>query len=139
MLLFIKAITIFGFSNSLISYVSKSRFYVVLRLQKPYSLRLKKESKLFLPPAKSFASGIIMYTLKETFHRITPLPRSKLITNEFELKLKNLGIKVRSLWIVETCYFKFLDFLLRIFSKYLFDYSKVFNWVIFYEYPLDAS
>ena len=48
-------------------------------------------------------------------------------------------LKVHLLWIVETCSFKFLAFSLRILSKYLFDYSKIFNWVIFYEYPLDAS
>ena len=38
-----------------------------------------------------FASGIIMYTLKETLNRITSLLRSKIVISEFELRLNNLG------------------------------------------------
>ena len=32
-----------------------------------------------------------MYTLKERFHKITSLLQSKIVINELELKLKNLG------------------------------------------------
>ena len=32
-----------------------------------------------------------MYTLKERFHKITSLLQSKIVTNELELKLMNLG------------------------------------------------
>ena len=59
-----------------------------------------------------FASGIIMYTLKETFHGTTALLRSKIVTNEFELKLKNLG-NIQGTFTMNR--FKFLDFSLRIF------------------------
>ena len=77
-----------------------------------------------------------MYTLKETFHRITALLQSKIITNEFEFKLKNLE-NIQGTFTMNR--FKFLDFSLGISPKYLFDYSKVFNLVIFHDYPLDAS
>ena len=98
----------------------------------PILCDLRRNPNCFYHQLNHFASGIIMYTLKETFHRITSLLRPKIVINEFELKLKNLGniqgtFKVHSRYIVETCYFKFLDFSLRIFSKYLFDYSRVFN------------
>ena len=53
-----------------------------------------------------------MYTLKETFHGITALLRSKIVTNEFELKRKNLG-NIQGTFTMNR--FKFLDFSLRIF------------------------
>ena len=98
----------------------------------PILCDLRRNPNCFYHQLNHFASGIIMYTLKETFHRITSLLWSKIVINEFELKLKNLGniqgtFKVHSRYIVETCYFKFLDFSLRIFSKCLFHYSVVFN------------
>ena len=102
----------------------------------PILCDLRRNPNCFYHRLNHFASGIIVYTLKETFHRITALLRSKIITNEFEFKLKNLG-NIQGTFTMNR--FKFLDFSLGISPKYLFDYSKVFNLVIFHDYPLDAS
>ena len=57
----------------------------------PILCDLIRNPNYFYPQLNHFASGIIMYTLKETFHRIPSLLRPKIVINEFELKLKNLG------------------------------------------------
>ena len=134
MLLFIK-----GYNN--ISYASKSRIYVVFLFLKPYSLRLKKESKLILTPVKLFrfwhnsvhVNGSISWTnLPFSF-------KTNQALNEFELKLKNLETFTVGMYNIEMCFFIFLAFSLRIVSKYLFVYCKLLKRAIFCGYPVDAS
>ena len=57
----------------------------------PILCDLRRNPNCFYHQVNYFASGKIMYTLKETFHRINSLLQSKKVINEFELKLKNSG------------------------------------------------
>ena len=64
-----------GFWNFRISYACKSRIDVVLQLQKPYSLWLKKRIQTIFTTAKSFRLRLILYTSKEAFHGLNSFSR----------------------------------------------------------------
>ena len=57
----------------------------------PILCDLRRNPNCFYLQLNNFTSDIIVYTLKETSHRITSLLWSKTVINKFELKLNNLG------------------------------------------------
>ena len=134
MLLFIKG-------NNKISHGSKSRIYVVLLLQKPYSLRLKEESKLVLTPVKLFRFGhnSVHFIGSISWSNLPSSVKNNQALNELFLKLKNLG----NIHCTSSMYH--WDVLFYIFSfsvTYIFQvfvYCKFLNRAIFYGYPVDAS
>ena len=79
--------------NNKISYGSKSGIYVVLLLQKPYSLRLKKASKVVLKPVKLCCSGhnSVHFNGSYSLSNFSSSIKNNQALNEMFSKLKNLG------------------------------------------------
>ena len=124
MLLFIKSksnIWLFKFFNLVMHLNSEFMWFCDYR--NPILCDLRRNPNCFYHQLNHFASGIIMYTLKETFHRITSLLRSKIVINEFELKLKNLG-NIQGTFTI-NCW----DVLLYVFSFFVTYIFQVFIWL----------
>ena len=137
MLLFIKG-------NTKIYYGSKSRLYLVLLLQKPYSLRLKEESKLFLTPVKlvklfRFGHNSVHFNGSISWSNLPSSVKNNQALNELFLKLKNLG----NIHCTPSMYhWDVLFYIFSFFVRYIFQvfvYCKFLNRAIFYGYPVDAS
>ena len=66
---------------------------LVLLLQKPYSLRLKEESKMVLTPVKLFRFGhnSVHFNGRTSWSNLSSSVKNNQALNELFLKLKNLG------------------------------------------------
>ena len=61
----------------------------------PILCELIRNPNCFYHQLNNLASGIIMYTLKETSHRITSLLRSKIVINKIRTETKKFGKQSR--------------------------------------------
>ena len=87
-----------------------SNWYVNLKFMWSYFSRnsisydLRKGSKLFLPPAKSFCFGLNYIHFRKSIYGITFIPQSKIV--RLQAKLKNWEtFNVHALCVLKTCVF----------------------------------